>query len=110
MVNSVTESWTYWKHNPISFRGWVVSSVVKVELWVYSETLLFVNMYLKFELKHCCYLTVTVNCFCGLFISGLVHRPPPLLFGDERVDTGMVGAQPFSAYLERLSFALRHTM
>lgn len=43
----ITESWTYWKHNPISFRGWVVSSVVKVELWMYSDTLLFVNMYLK---------------------------------------------------------------
>lgn len=48
---------------------------------MYSDTLLFVNMYLKSELKHCCYLTVTVNCFCGLFISGLVNRPLLLLFG-----------------------------
>lgn len=41
-------------------------------LWVYSDTLLFVNMYLKLKLKHCCYLTVTVYCFCWLFIGGLV--------------------------------------
>lgn len=39
----------------------IYSSSCSDELWVYSDTQLFVNMYLKSKLKHCCYLTVTVK-------------------------------------------------
>lgn len=41
---------------------------------VYSDTqiLCFVNMYLKSELKHCCYLTVTVK----VLLSVIYWRPP----------------------------------
>lgn len=41
---------------------------------VYSDIqiLFFVNMYLKSELKHCCYLTVTVK----VLLSVIYWRPP----------------------------------
>lgn len=55
----------------------VIIVIIIIYSWscgVYSDTqiLCCVNMYLKSELKHCCYLTVTVK----VLLSVIYWRPP----------------------------------
>lgn len=78
-----------------------------------TVTHLFVNMYLKSKLKHCCYLTVTVKLLLLVIYWWSCKQASYFTPGAQVVGVGWGGGAfvkgtAFLKFLWNISFALRH--
>lgn len=80
-------------------------------MWVYSDTLLFVNMYLKTKLKHCCYLTVTVKLLLLVIYLWSCKEANYFAVGAQiggKCGGTFIKGTAFLKFFWNISFALRH--